>query len=472
MASGQRTWAVVTAGLLLLGAAPPAPLNDADRRAWMSDFRALLAEMSAHYANLEWAAARRHVDLRAVRTRTEERIADAGTVEEAQQVFKAFTGAFGDGHLSVSWAKPHPAEASDGGSPCAAYTEQNKPGIDFSLLPAFTVVQGGGNEFPGGILKLRDGTTIGTLRIGIFSERAFPDACREALPSLSLPEGAPCDEACDDRLEQATGSVLVRRLERRVEALKSAGAKAILVDATANGGGSNWVDPVARTLSSVRLREEKMGFVRHPHWTSQFEAALKDVEEDLRGGRGRADLLRPAEETLRHAIALSKQACDRMPLWNGEELDCSLVEASIWHPSGVLAYARPGAFAQLHSRGALFSPGAYDYVERQDRLPLFVAVDANTWSAAEFFASLLQDNKAARIVGELTGGAGCGYTNGGIPFTLPHSGGRVRMPDCVRLRADGSNEVEGVTPDIPVPWAPRDTRYQQAAKLARALEHR
>jgi C-terminal processing protease CtpA/Prc len=36
-------------------------------------------------------------------------------------------------------------------------------------------------------------------------------------------------------------------------------------------------------------------------------------------------------------------------------------------------------------------------------------------SAAEYFAAILKDNKAATIIGELTGGAGCGSTNGGIP---------------------------------------------------------
>jgi hypothetical protein len=44
------------------------------------------------------------------------------------------------------------------------------------------------------------------------------------------------------------------------------------------------------------------------------------------------------------------------------------------------------------------------------------------------------------------------------------------MPDCVRLRKDGSDEVNGVTPDILVPsWAERDTPYTKAVKLSHAL---
>jgi hypothetical protein len=461
------------AGLGLLGAAPSPPrLTDADRAGWLSDFRMLLAEMSAHYANLEWAAGPRHLDLLKVRQRTEALIADAGTTADEQQAFKSFFNAFGDGHLGISWTPPSPHSLADGGSPCDGYDGENRPGIDFNVLPTFIPVQGGGPEFPGGLLKQPDGSLIATLRMGIFSEHAFPDACAEALQALSLPKDAPCSGPCEDLLEQATGSVLIQRLERRIAVLKAAGARALLIDATANGGGSDWVDPVVRTLSPVRLREERMGFINHPHWRQQFEDALKDLEADLQAGRGRADILQPAVSGLHRGIALSQETCDRAPLWDDQKISCSLVDTSVWFSSGALPYARPGSLAQLHSKAAVYHPAGYAYSERQGRLPLLVVVDAHTWSAAEFFAAVLQDNKAARIVGELTGGAGCGYTNGGIPVTLPFSGAKVRMPDCVRLRADGSNEVEGVTPDILIPWAERDTRYQRAAKLARALEHR
>jgi C-terminal processing protease CtpA/Prc len=89
--------------------------------------------------------------------------------------------------------------------------------------------------------------------------------------------------------------------------------------------------------------------------------------------------------------------------------------------------------------------------------------------AAEYLAAILQDNKAATIVGELTVAAGCGYTNGRIPAELRHSHAIVKMPDCVRLGKDGWDEVNGVTQDILVPWAERDTPYTKAVKLSHAL---
>ena len=75
-------------------------------------------------------------------------------------------------------------------------------------------------------------------------------------------------------------------------------------------------------------------------------------------------------------------------------------------------------------------------------------VDDQTWSAAEQFAAVLQDNGAAVIVGNRTGGAGCGYTNGGTPTILKNSGATLELPDCARFRSDGSNEVAGVIPDV------------------------
>jgi C-terminal processing protease CtpA/Prc len=136
---------------------------------------------------------------------------------------------------------------------------------------------------------------------------------------------------------------------------------------------------------------------------------------------------------------------------------------------GILPYAQPGSFASLESKTTLFHPLSYTYTESSARLPLYVAVDGDTWSAAEYFAAILQDNKAATILGEVTGGAGCGYTNGGIPTALKNSHATVKMPDCVRLRKDGSNEVSGITPDVLVPWSKHDSAYLRAEKMYHSL---
>ena len=98
-----------------------------------------------------------------------------------------------------------------------------------------------------------------------------------------------------------------------------------------------------------------------------------------------------------------------------------------------------------------------------------VLADQGTWSSAEYFAAMLRDNDAATIIGEPTGGAGCGYTNGGTQTFLKNSRARVKIPDCVRLRADGTNEVAGITPDVLIPWRRNDSPYQRVKRVFDAL---
>jgi hypothetical protein len=38
------------------------------------------------------------------------------------------------------------------------------------------------------------------------------------------------------------------------------------------------------------------------------------------------------------------------------------------------------------------------------------------------------------------------------------------MPDCVQFRADGTNAVAGITPDVLVPWHSNDNPYQRAMR--------
>jgi C-terminal processing protease CtpA/Prc len=111
----------------------------------------------------------------------------------------------------------------------------------------------------------------------------------------------------------------------------------------------------------------------------------------------------------------------------------------------------------------------HPYREGIWRGPLLVLVDGETWSAAEEFAAVLQDNHAATIIGEPTGGAGCGHTDGSEPVILTNSGGSLSLPDCARLRADGSNEVRGIIPDIALPWGRHDGPQRRAATLFEAL---
>jgi hypothetical protein len=240
-----------------------------------------------------------------------------------------------------------------------------------------------------------------------------------------------------------------------------------VVDITGNGGGTNWVEPAARSLTARPLRSPRQAFIRHEHWARQLKARLAAVEADARQASPahRAVLLRAAE-TLRRAVRETQRPCARESLWENRKPGCSLVAtAPPLYPQSVLAHARPGSLPDTPSSRYLFYPSRYAYREGVYAGRLLVLVDRGTASSAEYFAAMLRDNRAATVIGEPTVGAGCGYTNGGVPALLKNSGARVKIPDCVRVRADGSNEVAGITPDILIPWRRNDSDYQKVKRV-------
>jgi hypothetical protein len=448
-----------------------------DPAPWLEDFHQLFSEMSAHYANLEWAVEERKMDLPQLRAQTEASLRAAHDEADARRIISKFIERFGDGHLEIRWPKAHPQSSNTPPDTpqnlCArlGYNARLSPGLDFSPLPSFTSLNGEEAKlYPGGLLKLATGRIVGVLRIGLFSEHAFPEFCEQAARKLSVAENSECDESCSDNLELETANLATAALVRRANALRQAGATALLVDITHNGGGSNWVEAPPRALSSVPLGDSRFAFIKHEHWTKQLQERLAEIQSDIRQGAGPRPVLEDALAKMQKAVEESKQSCNRMEVWETGKLNCSLLVKGLLYTAGVLGYAKPGSFAALESRTVLFHPIRYFYTEDRNRLPLYVVVDRNTWSAAEYFAAILQDNHAATILGELTGGAGCGYTEGGIPTTLKNSGAAVKMPDCVRLRADGSDEVNGITPDVLVPWAERDSEYQRVNKLLLAVQ--
>jgi hypothetical protein len=447
-----------------------------DSKPWLDDFHELTAAMGSHYADLEWAVNDRHMNLPKLRQAVEDRLRQSPDEQTARNTLEQFLDAFGDGHLSITWPKNEigaPSEKEDTGEPLChrlGYKPAATKGIDFSLLPGFSAVPGNASElYGGGLLALQGGKKIGVIRIAYFDEHGFPSACEDTIKKMQLSDASACDRACARTIALSTINALTRAIVNRAEQLRSLGASALLVDVTHNDGGDDWNEAVARSLSSIPLVDEHQGFLKHKTWTTILENALRSVEADLSKGAGPRDVLEKAAEQLRTNIAQSKEPCDNSHVFEDGRLTCSFVVNSGRYWSGILAYAKPDSFATLGSKTTLFRPLEFDYVEGANRLPLLVVVDAHSWSSAERFAALLQDNGTATIIGELTGGAGCGFINGGIPTTLTHSNAQVRIPNCVGFRKDGSNANDGVTPDILVPWAARDTAFSKAAKLMSAI---
>lgn len=144
-----------------------------------------------------------------------------------------------------------------------------------------------------------------------------------------------------------------------------------------------------------------------------------------------------------------------------------LVEAGT--AGGPVAYLAPDAMPDIRVAEKLNWPSEVRPLWGTWAGPLYVLIDNRTYSAAELFASELQNNRAAKLIGDRTGGDGCGFVNDVEPIELPHSHLRFQMPNCVRIRADGTDEVGGVMPDIAVVAADGENSRKQAVRVLWAL---
>lgn len=381
----------------------------------------------------------------------------------------------GDGHVNLNWPRPSapPAASAAPAGPAAAPTAadfcrargydagQASPGLAPALsgyapldsdpvLPAGTLAAGG--------------TRYGILRIGVFQPHGFPSLCADAVAALRVPLDRACDEACDNAIVTHAYGALTARMANRLAAWRAAGAEILIVDTTGNGGGSEWTEAAARMVTARPLQSARLAFVRGEHWAGTWGR----LEERLRtfaaaaSGAERARLLAWAGE----AAAARAEAQRRCPP-TGDSACPWLGRAGF--ATGLVGRAREGEFLDKEWGPWIFNAGQHPYREGAWRGPVVVLTDQETWSAAEQFAALLQDNRAALLVGARTGGSGCGHTWGGTPTRLPRSGATLTLPDCARLRADGSNEVRGVIPDLLLGWRANDGRTFRARMLEGAL---
>ena len=266
-------------------------------------------------------------------------------------------------------------------------------------------------------------------------------------------------------MERRAADLLTAALERQLGVLKACSIDALLVDITGNGGGSDWVEPAARTLTGKRLRSPRIGFIKHEHWAKDFNMRLRDIERDA--AVHPQNLLAQATETYRRALSEAKQPVARDAIWQNEPVPALVANDPELFASGTLPYLKPGELPENPSSACLFYPSRYHYHEGIYSGPLLVLVDESTASAAECFAAMLADNGAA-VCWDLHPWRGFGYTSGGIRTVLKNSA-QVKMPNGVRFRADGTNEVAGITPSVLVAWRTNDSAYQRAARVLTVL---
>lgn len=469
------------AALVLLAtpaaAQAPDPSSTAfDAEGWVADLHQVREAMGSHYANLDWAVTEREAPLSQLFQVGEQRLRAARSEAEAREVFERLERYLGDGHVDFVWTSGGSAMTSSG----AAGVDDRPPcdRLDFradgrdgsalaSRLPGYRPLQGD-SGFPAGFVEV-EGRQVGVVRIAQMSAQAHPQACAAALAALSLPAGQPCDDDCLEALRTQATDRVTEDLSARLRALRDAGAETLLVDLAGNGGGSEWVEVAVRVFSPIRLRSARVGFPRHPHWVERFaddEERLADAAQDQSpADRARLDGYRAVFAQARQEAATP---CDAAPWFASGRPDCAWLTTAPLYATGPVAELDPTLIGKPWA-AEVFTPLAYRFEPGVWSGPLMVLVDGGTASAAEEFTAVLQDNDAAVVIGSPSWGAGCGHARGEIETVLEHSGARLRLPNCARLRADGGNEVSGISPDILVGFRDNDGPRRRVERLAAAL---
>lgn len=418
---------------------------------WLADLQQLRTTIDDRYPNRDWLTGQREVSLDRWFDRTADAIRQAGNDADARRALDALITRFDDGHVSLRWPEPKRAavpEPTQAGAPpattvtgfCAArsYDAGQVTAGTGAALPGYRSIDGGG-PFGAGIVHAA-GTTVGVVRIGVFSPQGYPSLCERAVADAGIAFDKPCDAVCDDRVLTRAYALMTRGLIGTVQRLQQAGAQVLLVDLTRNGGGSEWAEAAARIVSPVPLRSAPIGVMPSEAWVRRW----RDLAAKLRDERGKAarsdramlaDLARRADATADGLKPCAGPACPRL--------------AQAGFASGLLPELPAGRLDGRAWGPEVFSASQFPYRDGVWKGPVIVLVDSETWSAAEQFTALLRDNDAAVVMGIRTGGAGCGHLHGKAPITLTHSRAVLELPNCARFRKDGSNEVSGIVPDVP-----------------------
>nr|WP_269209122.1 S41 family peptidase [Chromobacterium vaccinii] len=323
-----------------------------------------------------------------------------------------------------------------------------------------------------GIADLGAAGKLALLRIPSFNPRNYPQLCQQAWQAM-LERG---DRLDPDKLFTDIMRAWYRETAQRLRELRSAGARALIVDIGDNPGGNDSGDAMSRLLGNGPVRSAPLWLARSP----QGEAYLRDWIENLSTGLPPETTaedkaaLQPFLDAFRAQASQWRQAPPVDMIWVWRErraFDPGAARSrlvQVAYASGAVDHLEPGRYSKIVSE-ALFWPAQSFGSQGAWQGPVYLLTNGQTYSAAEMFAAVSRDNRLAKTVGQRTGGDGCGFMGKMQPLVLPHSGLSFRIPDCVRLRADGSDEVAGIAPDLPVDAAPGESRRAMAQKTLTAI---
>jgi C-terminal processing protease CtpA/Prc len=461
-----------------------------DRKAWLQDYGVLKRALERSYSNLAWfASPQSGVDLPALDRRTLAVLHHAKTDEDARSALLAFVAGFHDGHFSqlatlapatgskIKDPAPFPYDREKPEPGCAALGYAANGRTDFSLsfesLPGFTLIADGqGQPFRAGILVTDGHVQIGIVRIYSFRTESYFAVCRKAW------KGDVWDEHGQLRTSDLRNDIDKEWYGSLAEVLKqfeAAKVNVVLVDIGNNSGGNDSGDMAASLFSpipmhSAKLRMSQDTAASKAYFDEEF-AALKRAETYHPDAAGQ-HLIDEATNSLSVEQAKLASPCPMEWVWkkrqDWQNGGCKRL-VDVGSAGGPLDYLKPGVVEDVRIAKRLHWPAEYVQLWGTWAGPTYVLTNNRTYSSAEMFAAVLQNNHAARIIGAQTGGDGCGFIDGPEPITLPNSQLRFRIPNCVRLRADGTDEVAGVKPDLPVLVTDESARVR-AYRLTQEIE--
>lgn len=466
-----------------LTTAPPAY----DPALWRADLEQMKAELQARYVNLAWMGSYESgVDTSSLVRRTAIALDAARSDAEAREVLRAFIAGFHDGHLSElpTLAAPgdQPAEPdkpkldpNDPVSGCAAIGYASTANVAFSVpfesLPDVHLLgDGQGSVFRVGLAKVSD-RRIGLVRIQMFRARAFHQACHRAWTEAQA-AGSPINSA---QIGEAAGRLWLRDLAEQLKALRAAGAQAVLVDVGNNPGGDDSGDWIPRLFGSKPVASSRLQVVDAPAGASYLDEEIDDLTNALNakpGPKAKTDIQIALAAFRARKASIGAKPCDLSWVWRERrawnDITCRRV-IDAGYADGPLPGLPAHAYGDERAEQALAWSTIMQDLYGAWTGPTYVLTDRKSFSSAEMFAATMQNNGVAKIVGLRTGGDGCGFMGAAIPLVLTHSRLRFRVPNCMRLRADGTDEVAGITPDLPVEPTEGESDRARAARILQTL---
>jgi len=177
--------------------APEAAPAAFDPAPWLHDLEEARTAFSTKYAGLEWEVFGRDHDISSTFATARERITHARSQWDAAGAFGRLVNSFGDKHVTIRWPSlaPRGGQQIPTGTRCdtLGYATEMQAKPLAALLPGYMPLGlPADNVFPTGVL-VREGQTIGIIKIPSFSARAFPPLCEMTIDELRLDRTKSCD---------------------------------------------------------------------------------------------------------------------------------------------------------------------------------------------------------------------------------------------------------------------------------------